>query len=226
MTDTQEDICRASGNPPRIAIFIDALNLKKAVERMFPHDPHQVNYERLYDFFQRRGRIARAAIYFVDGIRGDNEDDKKKKEAWEHFLAHLRRVGFFIYAKPLKRLYNTDTHAVSFKGNCDVEIAVDMTALIDNAHIDEVILMSGDGDFAYLLERAHQRKIHTVVVGLAHRTARELRKICDEFISLESIADKCIEPRPVRIHNLRHAARIHFRGRKSHHAFSRSGART
>ena len=82
------------------------------------------------------------------------------------------------------------------RGNVDIELAVDMLTLAP--HLDTVILISGDGDFTYLVEAV--QRLGCRVIVLSHQSGMEggiadtLRRQADEFIDVAHIADEIRMP--------------------------------
>ena len=74
----------------------------------------------------------------------------------------------------------------------DIELAVDAMELA--AHVDQIVLFSGDGDFRSLVEAVQRRGIRVTVVSTISSQppmiADELRRQADVFTDL-------IEPRPL-----------------------------
>ena len=86
---------------------------------------------------------------------------------------------------------NGETYWISeVKGNVDLQLAVDMLTLC--GHCDTVILFSGDGDFARLVQEVQQQGCRVVIISSQQTqdstVADELRRQADEFVELRSIA--------------------------------------
>lgn len=73
----------------------------------------------------------------------------------------------------------------SKKANLDVEIAVDMIALV--GCYDTAILVSGDGDLAYAVDAVSYRGVRVEVVSLRSMTSDSLINVADRYIDLEGI---------------------------------------
>ncbi len=85
----------------------------------------------------------------------------------EEFFRHM---GFDVKLKPY--IQRSDGSA---KGDWDVGITIDVMSLATD--VDTVILLSGDGDFALLLEKIHQdHSVRTEVYGVQALTAQALIK--------------------------------------------------
>ena len=75
------------------------------------------------------------------------------------------------------------------KGNMDIELAVD--AMEMSAHVDEIVLFSGDGDFRSLVEAIQRRGVRVTVVSTISTqpawVADELRRQADLFLDLREL---------------------------------------
>jgi uncharacterized LabA/DUF88 family protein len=95
------------------------------------------------------------------------------------FLTWLRRNGFRVITKPLKRFNDGST-----KGDLDMELAVDLLTQVQ--HIDVAVIVSGDGDFTYLVDRAQRLGLRVEIASTPRYTAIELMEIADRYIDLEA----------------------------------------
>ena len=72
------------------------------------------------------------------------------------------------------------------KGNMDIELAVDAMEMA--AHLDHMVLFSGDGDFRSLVEAVQRRGVRVSVVSTITTQppmiADELRRQADEFVDI------------------------------------------
>jgi uncharacterized LabA/DUF88 family protein len=96
--------------------------------------------------------------------------------------------GFSVVTKPLREFTDAQGRR-RVKGNMDIELAIDVMEM--SAHVDHVVIFSGDGDFRRLVE-AVQRRGRRVSVVSTIRTqppmvADELRRQADNFIELEDL---------------------------------------
>jgi uncharacterized LabA/DUF88 family protein len=94
----------------------------------------------------------------------------------------MRRNGYRVISKELVQLPDG-----SKKANLDVEIAVDMMALIGS--YDTAVLVSGDGDLAYAVDAASYRGVRVEVVSLRSMTSDHLINVADRYVDLEAIKD-------------------------------------
>jgi len=150
----------------KISIFVDVQNIyytcRQACDRNF-------DYNRFWAMVTDGREVVSAFAYATD--RGD--------EKQQQFQNILRAIGFTVRLKPmLKRLDGTT------KADWDVGIALDVYEAAP--HCDRIVLASGDGDFAILLDRIKQRfDAPTDVYGVTPLTANALITAADKFIPIE-----------------------------------------
>ena len=75
-----------------------------------------------------------------------------------------------------------------FRSNLDVEIAVDMMALVGS--YDTAVLVSGDGDLAYAVDAVSYRGVRVEVVSLRSMTSDSLINVSDRYIDLENVKEE------------------------------------
>lgn len=146
----------------RIALFVDVQNIyytcREAYQRQF-------NYRKLWQHLSAQGNIVSAIAYAIH--RGDDGQLK--------FQDALRHIGFELKLKPF--IQRSDGSA---KGDWDVGITIDVLDAAPN--VDTVILLSGDGDFAILLEKITQKyDVKTEVYGVPQLTAKSLMDVATQF---------------------------------------------
>ncbi|MCG8490445.1 MAG: NYN domain-containing protein [Sneathiellales bacterium] len=164
----------------RIALFIDGSNLYASARAL----GFDIDYKKLLSEFTSQGRLVRA-FYYTALMEEQEYSPIRPLVDW------LDYNGFTMVTKPTKE-FTDPTGRRKFKGNMDIELAIDMMELSD--HIDHAVLFSGDGDFRRLVE-AIQRKGVRVTVASTVKTnppmiADELRRQADFFIELKSLQDK------------------------------------
>lgn len=110
--------------------------------------------------------------------------DNDNRIAIQPLIDWLSFNGYTVVSKPAKEQVRDDG-TTRIKGNMDMEIAVD--ALSIAPFISHVMLFSGDGDFAYLINALKQQGIHVTVVSTVEGKilANDLRRISDDFLDLK-----------------------------------------
>ncbi|ASJ97514.1 LabA-like NYN domain-containing protein [Shewanella marisflavi] len=151
----------------RIALFVDVQNIYYTCKQAYGR---QFNYRELWQRLSQEGEIVQANAYAIH--RGDDGQLK--------FQDALKHIGFEVKLKPF--IQRSDGSA---KGDWDVGITIDI--MESAAKIDTVILLSGDGDFAMLLEHvARKHPVETQVYGVPELTARALMEAATEFHPIAS----------------------------------------
>jgi len=150
----------------KIAVFADVQNLYYTVRQA--HGCH-FNYAALWADISRRGQIVEAYAYAIE--RGDAKQ--------QQFQQILRNLGFTVKLKPY--IQRSDGSA---KGDWDVGITIDV---LDAApRVDEVVLASGDGDFAILLDKIRASYgVEAVAYGVPGLTAQALMRAASRYVPVE-----------------------------------------
>ena len=165
---------------PKIALFIDGANLY-ATGKMLGFD---IDFKRLLHEFQSRGELVRAFYYTV--IFEDQDFSTIRP-----LIDWLDYNGFTVVTKPTKEFTDASGRR-KVKGNMDIELAVDAMELA--AHVDQIVLFSGDGDFRSLVEAVQRRGVRVTVVSTisSHPAmiADELRRQTDAFIDLKELQSR------------------------------------
>ncbi len=156
-------------NRGRVAIFIDGSNLFYAALQL----GLEIDYTKLLYRLTAGSRLLRA--FFYTGVDRTNEKQ-------QGFLLWMRRNGYRVIAKDLVQLPDG-----SKKANLDVEIAVDMMALV-HAY-DTAVLVSGDGDLAYAVDAVSYRGARVEVISLRSMTSDNLINVADRYIDLDHIKE-------------------------------------
>ena len=146
----------------RIAIFADVQNIyyttRDAYSRPF-------NYRQFWQDISIEGNIVSANAYAIH--RGDGKQLK--------FQNALKEIGFTVKLKPF--IQRSDGSA---KGDWDVGITIDAMEVANS--VDNIILLSGDGDFALLIDRIKKKYgVLTQVYGVASLTADSLIASANKF---------------------------------------------
>lgn len=131
----------------------------------------QFNYRKLWQHLSTQGEIVSAVAYAIH--RGDDGQLK--------FQDALRHIGFELKLKPF--IQRSDGSA---KGDWDVGITIDVLDAAPN--VDTVILLSGDGDFAILLEKITQKYgVKAEVYGVPQLTAKALMDATTQFNPIDDV---------------------------------------
>lgn len=91
------------------------------------------------------------------------------------FLKKIKSFGYILRLKPVKHIRSYDG-SVKRKANCDVDLTFDVMRL--EKEFDNLLLLSGDGDFEILLRYFKDAKKDFYVIANTKNTARSIKKLC------------------------------------------------
>jgi uncharacterized LabA/DUF88 family protein len=162
----------------RVAVFIDGANLYSAAKGL----AFDIDYRKLLDEFRKRGRFIRAS-YYTALVEDQDFSPIRPLVDW------LDYNGYSLVTKPAKE-FTDATGRRRFKGDMDVELAVDMVLAAE--HLDHVFLFSGDGDFAAAIEAVQRKGVRVSVVSTIKSNppmaSDDVRRAADNFIELADLA--------------------------------------
>ena len=163
-----------------IAVFIDGANLHATSKAL----GFEVDYRRLLKEIESRGTLLRA-FYYTAVFEDRDYSSIRPLIDW------LDYNGFTVVTKPGKEFIDAAGRR-KVKGSMDVELAVHAMELA--RHIDEMVLISGDGDFRSLVEAVQRRGVNvTVMSSIASHPpmiADDLRRQADRFVDLRDLQPK------------------------------------
>ncbi len=150
----------------KIAVFVDVQNIYYTTRQAYGR---QFNYRKLWQRLSAEGEIVSAIAYATH--RGDEKQTK--------FQNALRQIGFTVKLKPF--IQRSDGSA---KGDWDVGITIDVLEAARD--VDTVVLLSGDGDFYFLLEKINMDyAVSTEVYGVPGLTAKSLIDSASAYYRIE-----------------------------------------
>ncbi len=151
----------------KIAIFVDVQNIFYTTRDTFGR---QFNYRQFWQHIQHQGDIVIANAYAIQR----NDDGQHK------FQKALKHIGFDVKLKPF--IQRSDGSA---KGDWDVGITIDVLEAAEM--VDQVILLSGDGDFdRLLLKVAEKYHVETTVYGVQALTANSLINAAHKYHPIDA----------------------------------------
>ena len=164
----------------KIAIFIDGRNLYATAKAL----GFDIDYKRLLKEFQNRGTLLRA-FYYTAIVEDQDYSSIRPLIDW------LDYNGYTVITKATKEFIDASGRR-KMKGNMDIELTVDAMELA--AHVDQIVLFSGDGDFRSLVEAVQRRGVRVTVVSSIlsqpPMIADELRRQADVFTDLVELKSK------------------------------------
>lgn len=155
----------------KVYIFIDAENLFYS-QKTFSW---KVSYEKLMKYFKKECGIKTKCFVY----KGIDEGNTKQKK----FLDMLDLNGFIVRTKVVKKIKTQDGN-YKWKSNLDIELALEMIELKDN--FDTAVLVSGDSDFAVVLDKLKKANKRILVMSTRGHIAKELLERA-KFIDLRKL---------------------------------------
>lgn len=156
----------------KVVVLIDLANISygfdiiKKNRRMSPGT--KIDYNKLISHITSGSEVIDKSIYL-----GTNKSGNEKGQ--QGFLTYFRKNGFNVITKECK-IIKQDDGSTKIKANFDVEIATDCCTHIWQRECKEIILISGDSDFAYLLQKARDFDFQISVVSTQATISTELRE--------------------------------------------------
>ena len=152
----------------RVGVFIDAANLyySAQIARL------NLDYHSIADWFTKKS----GDLSILNFYTAFDPEDKDQLA----FLDDLKDTGYNVVSKPIKVFGNM------IKGNMDIELAVD--ALAKGEEYDLIVLISGDGDFSYLIKELEKKGKKTVIVGVGGFTSFELHQEAENYFFFNRIS--------------------------------------
>lgn len=159
----------------RAVVLIDGANLFQTAKSL----QFDIDFKKFRAFIAAETDVLRFCYYTA-------MVDDEQQNPLRPLVDFLSYNGFKVVTK-LAKDFTDSTGVRRMRGNMDMEIAIG--ALEAASYVDHVILFSGDGDFAPVVEALQRRGIFvTVVSSTATKpafAADELRRTADQFIELE-----------------------------------------
>ena len=162
MTNIHED--------QRVGVYVDVQNMYYSAKNLYDN---KVDFSKLLDAAVMNRNLVRAAAYV---IKADTPDE-------ENFFEALRRIGYEVKIKELKEFYGGQK-----KGDWDLGMSVDM--IQQAKKLDTVVLVTGDGDFAVLVDHLKAMGCRVEVMSFGKSSAKEIREAADNFIDMDENPDK------------------------------------
>jgi len=126
--------------------FIDSQNLNLGVRSA----GWQIDYRKFRLYLRNKYGISKAFLFI--GLVENNQG----------LYTRLQEAGFILIFKPTVRYFENGKETV--KGNVDAELVLHAAA-VQYRHYDKAMLVSGDGDFACLVDflASKQKLLHVLV---------------------------------------------------------------
>lgn len=150
----------------RVAVFVDNQNMYYSAKNL---------YNALIDF----SAVLKQALGKRKLIRAFSYVIKADVGAEKEFFNALEKIGFEVKSKDLQVFYGGNK-----KGDWDVGLCMDVVRMINK--IDVCVLVSGDGDYAELVEYAKSQGVRVEVIAFSKTASSKLLEVADSFYDLSS----------------------------------------
>ena len=150
------------------AIFIDGSLLYATTKRINKN----IDYAKFFNVLIKKFG-AKTKIYYYGVI-----DPTSKQQ--EKFYISLKKIGYIIHCIKLRKIGDR-----VISGGLDISLAVDVMRILPS--LKNFVLVSGDSDFAALLQQARQAKVNTYVIALPLSTGYLLRQATNTFLNLKTL---------------------------------------
>ena len=168
----------------RVTVYVDGANIFYTQKKL----GWSIDWTKLEKLIIKQGQTTIYWRYYTGLKNGD--------EKMEKYLNHLKRIGFFVITKPLKKIKLERRQEISnqseldfiYKANFDVEIAVD--TLLNKSLSSTIILFSGDSDFAYLVKRLRLLGKSVLIYSSRKTISWELKLAASKVFYLEDLKEK------------------------------------
>lgn len=148
----------------RIAVFIDVQNLYHSAKNIYQS---RVNFKEILKTAVAGRSLVRAFAYVVKTKTGEEK----------MFFEALIKLGIETRVKDLQEFYGGQK-----KADWDVGLVVDAVRIAPS--LDGLVLVSGDGDFAPLVEYLKNQGKRVEVMAFGKSASHFLKDEADEFIDL------------------------------------------
>ncbi|MDP2693211.1 MAG: NYN domain-containing protein [bacterium] len=153
-------------NYGRIAVFIDVANVIYSLKDL----GWRIDYKKLQKYFTNCCKLVDLHFYY---------STNKENTGQANLLEMLARKGFKMVVKEVKVIKLKNGEKV-FKGNCDVELTIDMIDLMPA--YDTAILLSGDSDFASLIKYTQKHGKKVITISTRNHISKEIIEASDKFM--------------------------------------------
>ncbi|MFB6208291.1 MAG: NYN domain-containing protein [Candidatus Nanohaloarchaea archaeon] len=157
-------------NDQRVGVFVDVQNMYYSAKNLYNS---KVDFEKLLNASVVNRKLVRASAYVIQAETPDEDN----------FFEALRQIGYEVKIKKLKEFYGGEK-----KGDWDLGMTVDM--IQQAKKLDTIVLVTGDGDFAALVDHLKAMGCRVEVLAFGRSSAKELREAATKFMDMDDNPDK------------------------------------
>lgn len=148
----------------RVAVFVDVQNMYYSAKNLYSA---KVDFGKVLKDAVATRKLVRAFAYV---IKADVGAEKEFHEA-------LSAQGFEVRIKELQVFFGG-----AKKGDWDVGLCMDAVRMMTK--IDAMVLVSGDGDYADLIEYGRSQGVRTEVIAFEKTASGKLMEMVDSFTNM------------------------------------------
>lgn len=153
-------------NYGRVAVFVDVANVIYSLKDL----GWKIDYKKLQQYFKKYSKLMDIYFYY---------STNKENAGQANLLEMLSRKGFKMVVKEVKVIKLKNGERL-FKGNCDVELTIDMIDLMPA--YDTAVLLSGDSDFAPLIKYVQKHGKKVIAISTRNHISKEIISASDKFL--------------------------------------------
>lgn len=148
--------------------FIDSQNLNLGVRSL----GWRIDYKKFRLYLKNKYNVERAFMFI--GLVGNNQK----------LYTELQAAGFILIFKPTVQYFENGKKTV--KGNVDAELVLHAAA-VEFPNYDKAIIVSGDGDFACLLEFLEEKNKLLHVLAPSHKYSKLLKPYSQYIVHMSKL---------------------------------------
>ncbi len=167
-----------SSNARRVLILVDESNVTNSAKAA----NRKLDWIKLREFLGAKREIIEMVVYA--GLPPAMPEWRQEREKKEKFLFWLRSHGFLVEAKD-----GSPADESHYKSNVDVLMTIDAIELSMEMRPDDVVLVTGDADFAHLALKLRRRGIRVEVASTGAMLGSGLRTSANSVVDLAPLLE-------------------------------------
>lgn len=153
---------------PKVYAFIDSQNLNLGIRSM----GWRLDYKKFRLYLKNKYGVDQAFMFI--GMVGNNQK----------LYTELQSAGFILIFKPTVQYFENGKKTV--KGNVDAELVLHAAA-IEYGNYDKAIIVSGDGDFACLVEHLVEKDKLVHIFTPNHKYSKLLKPFAEYIVPMSRL---------------------------------------
>lgn len=164
----------------RVALIIDGPNLQGMNQYLYAQHGKKINFK---SFLKHIAHIIKGRTIITKRIYYDVHPNSDKGNS---FVGYMQSMGFEAIGVPLK-IYSPGPHnAKAVKSRTDNSIIDQVMDLLYKNEFDHLILISGDSDFQFLIERCKEMKKTVEIWAVYPMLAHEIKTTANDYFLFEA----------------------------------------